>query len=199
MQSGLICTVLMLVNLSFLSPSMAQPSSNDDIKKHRVAILTGYGDQTSLDVTYNYQIIFLQFEYIKTISQKNGWSFELISQPQINFTSFDRFEEDAENEHSIEVGTNTGLAVRKSTNSNKMQVYFIISSGPLYVPDTPARQSSGLNFSSSLNLGINIELSKHLYLDIRPGVRHLSNARLRIPNRGLNNVTAITGLSFYLD
>ena len=164
----------------------------------KIGFVIGYGNQSSLDVTYNYDVVFFKFQYTREITKKNNWAFEVVAQPQLNLTSFDVFEFDDKNEHGIEVGMNAGFIVRKYNKADNLDIYFIISSGPLYVSDTPARQSDGLNFSSNLNLGVNIRLSEKVHFDFRPGVRHLSNARIEKPNRGINNVFVVTGLSIDL-
>jgi hypothetical protein len=72
----------------------------------------------------------------------------------------------------------------------------LISSGPHYVSAAPHRQSNGFVFSNNLSAGVNLRLYKNLYADLRTGIRHISNAGIKIPNAGVNDMTINEGLMF---
>ena len=75
-----------------------------------------------------------------------------------------------------------------------LYLYGLISSGPHYVSGTPERQADGFIFSDNLLLGLNVKLFEKIYLDLRSGFRHISNAGLNHPNGGVNDLVLNGGV-----
>jgi hypothetical protein len=68
----------------------------------------------------------------------------------------------------------------------------------IFISGTPERQSSGFIFSDNLFIGLDIQLIDNLYMDIRPGFRHISNLGLQDPNWGVHSFVLSGGLLFIL-
>ncbi|MEP6614086.1 MAG: acyloxyacyl hydrolase [Mucilaginibacter sp.] len=92
-----------------------------------------------------------------------------------------------------EYGLNVGFLFRKNVAKDLASFYMMLSTGPHYESGTPHRQANGFLFSNNLCAGIDLRVYKTLYLDVRPGIRHISNAKLRVPNAGLNDITFTEG------
>ncbi|MBM3441042.1 MAG: acyloxyacyl hydrolase, partial [Bacteroidetes bacterium] len=63
---------------------------------------------------------------------------------------------------------------------------------------TPTRQARGFIFSDNAFGGVNLKCAKHTWIDLRIGFRHISNAGLREPNGGVNNLMLSGGFIFDL-
>ena len=210
--------------LLFLLLSICKLSSSQDFtfknKKHKLGFDVGYGAQnfamalskinendakkisdffgidedSGLDVNYFYEVFFFQLQYYYTLSSSRTMAFELLLQPQYNRTSFRQKDHAVEKTDGYEYGMNIGFLARKNMFRDFLSFYVAISSGPHYVSGTPTRQASGFIFSSNFFGGMNIRFLRNVYLDIRPGFRHISNANLKHPNHGINNLVINTGL-----
>ncbi len=160
--------------------------------KHKIGFVSSYGSQDFINVSYNYRVSFFQAQYYYTLLQKKTWSLEVLLQPQYNTT---RYQQDNTKNHrnGYEAGVNAGLLVRKDIIKDDLNAYVFLSSGPHYVSGTPNRQAPGFIFSDNLALGLNTRIAPGLYLDLRSGFRHISNAGLKEPNAGVNNFVFSAG------
>ena len=71
----------------------------------------------------------------------------------------------------------------------------MLGSGPHYISADLERQATGFIFSDNLMLGSLIRLKKQVFLNLQFGVRHISNANINLPNRGVNSVIFMAGIS----
>ncbi|SOE23554.1 Lipid A 3-O-deacylase (PagL) [Spirosomataceae bacterium TFI 002] len=150
-------------------------------------------EQVGLNVEYDYQILFFQFQYYWAFLRKKSWGLDLVVQPQYNLTKF-KIEDNPNELKGYELGVNAGVMIRKNLFKDRLSIYSIISAGPHYLSGCPERQSKGFIFSDNLFAGLNLKLFKNTYLDFRPGFRHISNASLSRPNGGLNNFVISAGV-----
>lgn len=174
-------------------------------KKNKIGFITGNGFQyigqltgndshsIALKTTYYYQVIFYQLQYYLSLSQKKTFGIDMLFQPQYNITKYKLYDDAPDYLHGYEAGLNVGILFRKNTVNDRWGFYMLISTGPHYVSGTPHRQSNGFIFSDNFAAGVNLKLYKNLYTDIRPGFRHISNGKLRIPNGGLNDLIIAEG------
>jgi hypothetical protein len=95
-----------------------------------------------------------------------------------------------------EVALNAGVVFRYNVNE-KIGLFFLGSVGPMLSDNSTERLKGGFAFSDILEAGISYNTGKMMF-EIKPGVRHTSNANLRQPNGGHNSSTIDFGLSFYL-
>jgi hypothetical protein len=200
-----VLLILIGLNAFFINtPVIAQ----DSLLNHKIGFMAGNGIQyigqllgnnshaIALNKSYYYQVTFYQLQYSYTISRKKTLDIEILVQPQYNSTKYKVYDEDDDSQFltGYETGLNIGLLLRKKIVKGLFNYYVLISTGPHYTSGTPHRQSSGFLFSDNLCLGINLKLYKHLYIDIRPGFRHISNLGFKIPNAGVNTMTLAEGL-----
>jgi hypothetical protein len=60
------------------------------------------------------------------------------------------------------------------------------SIGPMISDTETERLAKGFAFSDIVDLGVGYKVGKIMF-EVRPGVRHVSNANLQSPNSGLNS------------
>jgi len=96
----------------------------------------------------------------------------------------------------LEITGNLGLILRYSYNKTA-SIYWIGSIGPMYSGTETERLAPGFAFSDVTGIGVSLKY-KRIVLDIRPGLRHVSNADLKQPNSGHNSTTLDLGILFCL-
>jgi hypothetical protein len=89
-----------------------------------------------------------------------------------------------------------GLCVRKPV-SKIASIYILASIGPMITDTETERLSKGFAFSDVLALGFSLKVDKVLF-DVRPSLRHVSNAQLQSSNAGFNTKNIEFGLSLIL-
>lgn len=162
-------------------------------ERHKWGFDLGYGDQTGLDVNYIYKIFFFQYQYYFTLTGGQKGSLEIIAQPQFNLTTFRQDMNSRSFTGGYEYGLNAGFLVRRNFRNGLLGAYLFISTGPHCISGAPDRQSPGFIFSDNFFSGLNIRLQGSLYLDLRLGFRHISNAGLKDPNGGVNSYVLCAG------
>ncbi|MEW7291616.1 acyloxyacyl hydrolase [Aquimarina sp. 2304DJ70-9] len=187
--------IIFFVRLSLISVwiggAMAQNSIELGLEsKHKIGFATGFG----LKEKYNYQVYFFQIEYYRTLYSGKTMNLEIIFQPQYNTTELSYSAESQNILKGHEFGVNMGVLLRKYIIKGVLNTYISFSSGPHYVSKALPHQADGFIFSDNLLVGINIKIETGVYLDVRTGFRHISNAGLKSPNRGINNYVLTSGL-----
>ena len=186
-----------LLYIVFVLPTFAQEQEIFGGSQHRWGFMTGYGEQriSNLDVgtNYSYDVKFYQFQYYYAFHRKKTSSVEFLVQPQYNTTKYIKNGTSGKTENGYEFGVNLGFLFRKNFLDDLLGFYALVSIGPHYISGAPARQSSGFIFSDNLSLGMTLQITPKTYLDIRPGIRHISNAGLTRKNGGINDLDLVVG------
>ncbi|MEN8788396.1 MAG: acyloxyacyl hydrolase [Flavobacteriaceae bacterium] len=191
-----IFSLLIFFNIITVQISTAQFAESPFKAKTMVGLMYGYGTQQELGMVadYQYDVIYYQLQYHRILHNWHKTSLELLIQPQYNRTNFIYGDNEFHNSHGYEFGLNVGFLFRRYIAGESVSLYMLISTGPHYASSVPFRQSSGFMFSDNLFLGITFKLDDNIYLDLRPGIRHLSNAGFKRPNGGINNIVINGGL-----
>ncbi|WP_010179977.1 acyloxyacyl hydrolase [Aquimarina agarilytica] len=153
--------------------------------KHKIGFNYGLGRNnglgfTNINIETDYVVHLFQFQYYRSLIQKKWIGLEALGQPQINFGQIDH------KKNTFEFGLNIGILIRFNLLKDKISIYGLISAGPHFISSTPSRQAPNFIFSDNFFGGINYRVSKNLFLDLRPGKRHLSNLDFQFPNGGIN-------------
>lgn len=207
MTKKLVFVFVLLNFVVFCHTCLAQDTLFNGAK-HKMGFLAGNGIQyigqllgnnnhnIALKTTYYYQITFYQLQYYYAVLRRKTFGIDILMQPQYNTTKYKKYRDADQTEYlpGYEAGLNFGFLFRTNTGSDKWSFYLLISSGPHYLSDTPVRQSNGFVFSNNFCAGVNVRLYKSIYFDIRPGIRHVSNAGFKVPNAGINDITLAEGL-----
>lgn len=195
-KSLLLWMGILLFSLNALEAQENNPPRDSKIK---FGFISGYGDQSLFEVNYHYRLVFFQPQFYYSLVDKSSWSIEILTQPQYSITRFRQVNTIDIESNGYEFGVNAGLLARKQLFNELMSVYMLISAGPHYVSGAPDRQSSGFIFSDNFFIDVTVKLHDAIHLDLRPGVRHISNAGLQNPNGGVNNFVWSGGIMYTLE
>ena len=94
----------------------------------------------------------------------------------------------------LEFGINVALRYQYKI-CDKSFFYSQLGSGPHFITIPTSRQAHGYIFSDNLAIGLSNKIFANWVLDTELRVRHISNANLMTPNRGMNNMFIMIGLS----
>ncbi len=165
-------------------------------KGRRFGVDIGYGFQNGLDVKYHHQVYFMQMKYFIDIINKDKWSLDIALIPQYNHTRYKVSNNSSNHENGIEFGLQLGFLGRHSFKDENGSFFLLLGAGPHYVSGVPERQTPGFIFSDNIMAGIDIKVGKNVGYVLSGGFRHISNASLKQPNGGINNLMVFTGLVF---
>ena len=183
-------------------------------KKHETALGFSYGYGSEFknnNFTYTNNLYKLQyFHQFTTSDRKVKWG--LLLQPEVNFAThqlinpyfikpsdpdyIQKTEEYTKLKHLREFAFNIGFTARTNLSKN-LSTYLLISSGPLYNETETERLANGLAFSDVFGIGFSYKTPKVLF-DIRPVLRHVSNAGTQHPNSGITTKNIEFAVSFPL-
>jgi hypothetical protein len=170
-----------------------------------------FGDEIkNSNYTYTNHYYKVQVSYL--IKETNHFKYELVLQPELNFAThqllnfyfvtpeesnyIEKREKYTKLKDIKEYALGIGLCVRKPI-SKIASVYVLASIGPMITDTETERLSKGFAFSDVLALGFSLKVDKVLF-DIRPSLRHISNAQLQSSNAGFNTSNIEFGISFSL-
>lgn len=94
----------------------------------------------------------------------------------------------------LEFGINVAFRYKYKIGENSF-FYSQLGSGPHFITITTDRQAHGFIFSDNLAIGLSNKIMGNWLLETEFHIRHISNANLMTPNRGMNNMFIMIGLS----
>ena len=97
---------------------------------------------------------------------------------------------------NAEAGTNFGLKVGLLPQTAKLQPYIKASLGMVYMSQHTPEQSTRFNFTEQAGVGLHYFFSQGTAITLEGRLRHLSNAGIKEPNRGINNYFILTGIVY---
>lgn len=156
-------------------------------RQQKIGFNYGYGSQLAMNVQYVYKVNLFHLQYFHPILTYNNFALEFGIQPNYSRTIYETSPNETDSK-GYEYGLIIGLLVRKYFINDKLNLYMIIGTGPQFVSGTPPRQAAGFIFSDNLFLGISTRVHRYAFLDMRIGFRHISNANLKEPNNGIDNL-----------
>ena len=182
--------------------------------KHPITVGFNYGFGSEIkntDYTYTNQYYKLQLNY--TLRKTKNFIYQMLLQPEVNFATHQLknlyFVEPSEpnyiekrerftklkniNEYILGVG----FLVRKPI-SKSVSIYVLGSVGPMITDTETERLTKGFAFSDVLSLGFSFT-TKRIIFDIRPSLRHNSNAGLQNSNAGFNTKNIEFGMALPLN
>ena len=168
----------------------------------------GFGNEIK-NKNYSYTNRYYKIQVFYEMKETKNFKYELVVQPEINFATHQLLnlyfvkpeEPDYIEKREIftklknikEYALGIGLCVRKPI-SRTISTYVLASVGPMITDTETERLSKGFAFSDVLALGLSIKVNK-MVLDVRPSLRHVSNAQLQSSNAGFNTKNIEIGLS----
>jgi len=182
-------------------------------EKSKIAVGFNYGFGSEFDnKNYTFANHFYKVQLYYKLKETKHFQYEILVQPEVNFGThqllnfyfvkpetpdFEQKREEYTRLKDIhEYVLNIGFLVRKPI-SKTFSVYALGSIGPMITDTETERMSDGFAFADVLALGFSARLQK-LQLDLRPSIRHVSNAGLGAENAGYNTKNIEFGISYSL-
>jgi hypothetical protein len=185
-----------LLILLILASALPAKGSPNPLKPNLIGLKTGYGFQDGLKELHPYQVVFLQLFSQHMLVKRNYWTIQIVPQPQVNITRFIHDKMTYFEDQGYEFGLNMGFLFSRMVRQGDIYIFVLVGTGPHYISGAPKYQSPGLIFSDNFVTGMDAKLSEKMYLRISGGFRHISNAGLKRPNRGVNNWMISKGIYF---
>lgn len=186
-------------------------SAQDEKSKFAIGFNYGFGSEFN-NKNYTFTNHFYKVQLYYKLKETKHFQYEILVQPEVNFGTHQLlnfyfvkpetpdFEQKREEYTKLkdihEYVLNIGFLVRKPI-SKTFSVYALGSIGPMITDTETERMSDGFAFADVLALGFSARLDK-LQFDIRPSIRHVSNAGLGAENAGYNTKNIEFGISYSL-
>lgn len=185
--------------------------AQDDDNRVEFGFAYGLGNEfKNRNYTYTNQYFKLQFYY--KIKDTKSFKYEFVLQPELNlathqllnlyFVKPDELDYIAKREQYTKLKNvkeyvlNIGLLVRKPIFKSA-SIYVLGTVGPMITDTETERLSKGFAFVDVLAIGFTFKVNR-VTLDLRPNIRHISNAGLQKTNSGYNTKNIDFGFSFSL-
>jgi len=159
-----------------------------------IEVLTGYGLAKLKSQQGNYRVVplFIGFDYdLKPLVNKKylplPGAFQFVLEPFVSYVS--------SLNNNVEFGNNFLLKVGFLPETYKFQPYFKGGVGFIYMSQHTREQGSQFNFNQYAGFGAHFFLSKDLAFTLEYRFRHISNADIEKPNKGINTNFSLFGLT----
>ena len=167
--------------------------------KHKYGFSYTNGSQLLLSVDYDYKVNLFHIHYYRKIVAKKSWGLDLMLNPQFGVTEFKENPNSQLIERGQELGLNGGVLIHKNLIKDHLNLYCMLSACPHYISGAPERQAGGFIFADNATVGCMVKIDPYCHLLLGGGIRHISNAKLKSPNGGINTTTIQAGLVLMVD
>jgi hypothetical protein len=186
-------------------------SAQDVKSKFAIGFNYGFGSEfNNKDYTFTNHFYKLQLYY--KFKETKHFQYEILIQPEVNFGKHqllnfyfvkpeesdyvEKRERYTQLKDIHEYVLNVGFLVRKPIGK-RCSFYVLGSIGPMVTDTETERMSDGFAFADVLAIGFSLNINKFQF-DLRPSVRHVSNAGLSSANAGYNTKNIEVGISYSL-
>ncbi len=157
-----------------------------------VGLITGYGRAKMTEGQYETIPVILHFgvdlsNYLPGLRGHRGLLTAYL-EPQVNPVIHP--------ENDVEFGLGVGLQYQYPVTTF-LSLYANASTGPYYVTVDTTDQADGFIFANSVGAGGYFFLNKNTAVNVGYKFRHMSNARTREPNGGIDSHFGVIGISFF--
>ncbi len=200
--------------LSILTLFLGSNLSYSQEIKHEKSLGFSYGFGSEFEnrnYTYTNHLYKLQYFYQITTSERKI-KYGLLIQPEVNLATHQllnlyfvepsepgylgKREDYIKFKHLNEYALNIGFTARKNF-SKHFSMYLLGSCGPLIMDTETERVASGFAFADVFAVGLSYKTPLFM-LDVRPVLRHVSNAGTQFPNSGITTKNLEFAVSFPL-
>jgi hypothetical protein len=182
-------------------------------KKDKIAIGFNYGFGSEFNNrNYTFTNHFYKAQLYYRIKETKHFQYEILAQPEINFAThqllnfyfvkpqtpdyIQKREEYTKLKNVHEYVLNLGFLIRKPIGKI-FSIYALASIGPMITDTQTERMPEGFAFADVLAFGVLANVNKFRF-DMRPSIRHVSNAGLNGENAGYNTRNVEIGISYGL-
>ena len=188
-----VLTELVIMILLFF-PAYSAAGTNDINNRllTESGIIAGYGTGNVKEGNYEPVLLIWHLgcdlkRFIPELKNYSG-TFSVYLEPQIN-PVFER-------ETDLEFGVGVGLKYLHPF-TEKISAYIFGSVGPHYITVQTTDQANGFIFSNTIGGGFSFFLTEKTALNLEYRLRHMSNAGLEDPNRGIDTHFGMIGYSVF--
>ncbi|TDE02265.1 acyloxyacyl hydrolase [Flavobacterium sandaracinum] len=201
---------IVLFILFICCPIMLTYAQVKDSKVH-VGIAYGLGNEFE-NKNYSYTNHYYKLQFYFRVKETKTFSYQILVQPELNFTThqllnlyfiepdepdyIEKRERYTKLKDIKEHVLNLGFLVRKPL-SEQVSIYALGSVGPLITDTETERLSKGFAFADVVAFGFTINVNR-ISIDLRPSIRHVSNAGLQKRNAGYTTKNIDLGFLFAL-
>ena len=179
--------IILVISLnSFNAKSQETPKQFFSEKGFKIGT-SAYSIELPEGQNYKPLLLMGNFGWELTKKEKKG-KWWVMFEPQINPVFLDNKPKE------LEFGINVAIRYKYKIGENSF-FYSQLGSGPHFITISTDRQAHGYIFSDNLAIGLSNKISGNWNLDTEFRIRHISNANIMKPNRGMNNLFIIVGIS----
>lgn len=180
--------------------SICQAQQNEIPDKYAVGLAYGFGKEFK-NRNYTYTNKYVQAQLYYNLNPGSKWEYVLALQPEVNFGTHQLLNlyfvtpdaTDYENKRARftqlkdtrEYIMNVAFFVKRNI-TQRLGLYAMANIGPMIIDTETERLAKGFAFCDVMALGASYNFGS-IVLDVRPNVRHVSNAGLDRPNAGYNS------------
>lgn len=191
--------------------ALVQIKAQQKNNRFRIGLSYGFGSEFN-NRNYTFTNHFYKAQVYYQLKESRNFKYEILIQPEINFGKHQllnfyfvkpetaNFEQKRIEYMKLkdvrEYVMNIGFIIRKPI-AKYYSFYFLGSIGPMITDTETERMSKGFAFADVLALGLTADFNQ-LRFDIRPSIRHVSNAGLGSSNAGYNTKNIEFGISYQL-
>ncbi len=159
------------------------------------SVKSGY--KVNQDYSYVATVHQLEFEQSIVRNSEEQVSLHLLVVPQVNTAEFKDWKIKTL-QRTWEAGINAGMKIHAYLSKHSHQTFLFASftTGPHYIQRTPVRQNEGFIFNNNMRLGFHFPIAGAVGMEIKAGLRHMSNLGFFPPNHGLDNVMIGANLNY---
>ena len=149
-------------------------------------LVTGFGH--SFRDYEQYKVLFIAGDFSRSFNRPGKNDFvSLYLEPQFNTIK---------TVHGLDMEFGSNIGFRNYVKINpRLYFYQMLGSGPHYISAKLVHQASGFIFSDNLFAGILARIDHQNFFNFQFGIRHISNAALKKPNKGMNTFNIRIGFS----
>ena len=187
-----VCLILLVSLVVCAHPVFADEAEAKKCLKG-IEVLTGFGSAKLRDkATYHPITFYLDLDFdLKPQLEKINFNppvmFDFVLEP---FASYSY-----QPDNNAEIGNNFLVKIGFVPETWKLQPYFKGGVGFIYITQHTREQGTQFNFNEYAGLGLHYFLNKRTAITAEYRYRHLSNASIKSPNRGIDTNYGIVGVS----
>jgi hypothetical protein len=176
--------------------------AQEDKAAPRIALGLSYGFGNEFrNIDYSYTNQYIQGQFYYSLNPGRKWEYVVALQPEANFAThqllnlyfvtpddpdyIQKREEYTKLKNIREYVLNVAFFAKRKVTA-ELSLYAMANIGPMIIDTETERLSEGFAFCDVFALGASYSF-KSFILDLRPNIRHVSNAGLNRPNSGYNS------------
>ncbi|KAF2516494.1 acyloxyacyl hydrolase [Flavobacterium foetidum] len=189
----------------------AKTVAQESYSRYALGFNYGFGSEFN-NRNYIFTNHFYKLQLCYKLKESKLFKYAILLQPEINFGKHqllnlyfvkpdDSDFEERRNRYLLlkdvrEYVLNVGFLIRKPLIKH-FSAYLLVSLGPMITDTETERMSKGFAFADVLAVGLTIDCNSFQF-DVRPSVRHVSNAGLGSNNAGYNSKNIEFGILYKL-